>query len=87
MSIRVDDLAVGLPVLPLDADVCTTEWPEALDEGRLGIQLGVLESGDEVVASAAHALDLGASHLEIELVFVGLDKAWITRRQYERRAN
>ena len=64
-----------LAKLALDADILAADRPQALHE-RLGVKLRVLETGDEAVASVAHATNLGAVECQVQLVLVGLRDTW-----------
>lgn len=58
LPVRVDDAAERpirlLPELAFDPDILTADRAETLDDGRVGIELGILESGNKAVAPRAH---------------------------------
>ena len=76
LAIRVDDLAqraIALfPELPLNPDVLATNRAETLDDRRVRVKLGFLETGYEFVATNAHAAHLWTIQSEIEIALVGL---------------
>lgn len=77
----MDDLAHRpvclLAELPLDADILASGGPQTLDDGGVGVELGLFEAGHEAVASRPHALRFGALQGEVELALVRLsDACW-----------
>lgn len=86
MAVIVDD-AAGLlhlppvhrhttrPQLPLDADVLFARGSEALRDGVLRVQAGMLEAREEGLSTGAHAFDLGRIEGQVQLAAAGLGDA------------
>ena len=76
LAIRVDDLAQRaialLSELPLNPDVLATNRAETLNDRRVRVKLGVLETWHEAIAASAHPAHLWAIECQVELAFIRL---------------